>query len=627
MIPNPIWILFSAWIVVTGWGLSLIKQLNAPGYTVSLLLFISLLFVFYREDILRGSSRVFPIWRVLRCRFLRPLPLVYLLYLAIAIVGGTLHAPSNYDALCYRIPRILHWWSDGGWHWIGGWNARMDYSATGFEWLMAPMIILFKSDRCLFLINVISYALMPGLIYSAFTGLGISKRVAWSWMWILPCSYCFGLQAGSIGNDTFGAVYFLATIVFALRAVRNTSWPDAMLSILSAALLTGAKASNLPLLLPLLYVMVPLWRICLSRPLKTLVLLVIAIGCSFLPIAISNHCHLGDWAGDPQNLEKMKLQDPASGLLGNAMQISIGALAPPLFPMASEWKKKSSELLGKAPLHSLQKSFPRINLNVGEIQMEEGAGLGLGITLLILLSMFSSFFYSDSRQSRGAAGGAIIFGLLTWVALFAYMAKMGSESGARLIAAYYPGLIIPLLSMGAQSAIVRKRWWRVTAVLCMIVLLPALLLNPARPLIPIDALIGFLESHHLSQSITARARTVYSVYGNRSDSLSSVREKLPEKAKVIGFAGTSDESEYSFWKPFGDRRVTDLKPVQGKIPSLNGIDCIVGSEWGINDRYHLKPEELTGLVGGDVLWSGKVAEVAGREPMTWYVIVPGKVAW
>ena len=627
MNPNAIWIFFSAWIVVTGWGLSLIKQLNAPGYAVSVLLFIILLLVFYREDIHRATARGFPIWRVLRRRFLRPLPFVYLIYLLIAIVGGALYAPSNYDALCYRIPRILHWWSDGGWHWISGWNARMDYSATGFEWFMAPLIILFKSDRCLFLINIISYSLLPGLIYSSFTGLGISKRVAWSWMWILPCAYCFALQAGSLGNDTFAAVYFLGAVVFALRAVRNSSWPDAMLSLLSAALLTGAKASNLPLLLPLLCVMVPLWRICLSRPFKTLGLLVIAMGSSFLPIAMSNYCHLGDWAGDPQNLEQMKLQDPASGLLGNALQISIGSLAPPLFPMASEWKKKSSELLGEGPLHSLQKSFPRINLNVGEIQMEEGAGLGLGITLLILVSMFSSFFYPDSRRSGATIKGATIFGLLTWAAFFAYMAKMGSESGARLVAAYYPGLLLPFLSMGSQVAIVRQRWWRVTALICMMVLLPALLLNPARPLIPIDALIGFLESHHLSQSITARARTVYSVYGNRSDSLSSVREKLPEGAKVVGFAGTSDESEYSFWKPLGDQRIIDLMPVHGKIPSLNGIDCIVGSEWGINDRYHLKPDELTGLVGGEVFWSGKVAELAGREPMTWYVIVPGKVAW
>jgi len=295
--------------------------------------------------------------------------------------------------------------------------------------------------------------------------------------------------------------------------------------------------------------------------------------------------------------------------------------------MASEWKKKSSELLGEAPLHSLQKSFPRINLNVGEMQMEEGAGLGLGITLLILVSMFSSFFYPDSRRSRSTTRGATIFGLLTWVALFAYMAKMGSESGARLVAAYYPGLVLPLLSLGSQVTVVRQRWWRVAAVICMTFLIPALLLNPARPLIPIEALIGFLESHHLSQSITARARTVYSVYGNRSDSLSSVREKLPEGAKVIGFAGTGDESEYSFWKPLGDRRIIDLMPFNGKIPNLNEIDCIVGSEWGINDRYHHKPDELADILEGKVLWSGKVAELAGREPMTWYVIVPGKVAW
>ena len=610
--------------MAAGWFLSLVKELNAVGYTLALALFAILIGLHSSARLMAGKKYRAPYFKRLVRRFRNPLPLIYLLYLIAAFIGGTLYPPTNYDALCYRIPRILHWWCDGGWHWIGGWNDRMDLSATGIEWLMAPLIILFKSDRFIFLINVISYALLPGLIYSAFTGLGIAKRVAWYWMWILPCAYCFVLQAGSIGNDTFAAVYFLAAIAFAVRSVRQASWPDAMISILAAALLTGAKASNLPLLLPLAYIMVPMWRICLGSPVRTLIVLILATGLSFLPMAISNTCHTGDWAGDPHNVDQMKIKDPVAGILGNTLQISIGALAPPLFPKANLWKDKSAEFLRHEPLASIQKSFPRINLNLGEIQIEEGAGLGLGISLIILLSLASVLWTGTPRLFSTRAA---FFGLLSWLALLVFMAKMGSESSARLISAYYPGLLLPVFALRSQACLTRQRWWKVTAAVCALTLLSAVLINPSRPLLPMQTLLGMLEEHHILTAITSRARTVYSVYGQRSDNLAMVRNQLPSGAKAIGFAGTSNESEYSLWRPLGGRRVIDLLPVDGKLPDLKGVDCIVGSEGGIRDRYHLEPAELLEKIGGKIFWQGAIAEMAGSLPSLWLIMVPKEKSW
>jgi hypothetical protein len=134
--------------------------------------------------------------------------------------------------------------------------------------------------------------------------------------------------------------------------------------------------------------------------------------------------------------------------------------------------------------------------------------------------------------------------------------------------------------------------------------------------------MGFAENHHIFSSLTSRARTVYTVYAGRNDHLAPVRENLPDKAILIGFAGTGDESEYSLWKPFGLRKIIDLKPINGRIPSLQGLEAIVGSEWGINDRYHLTAKELARAVQGSMVWEGKVAVMAGREPMSWYVIKP-----
>ena len=43
---------------------------------------------------------------------------------------------------------------------------RLNTRAAGFEWVCAPVIALTKTDRPLFLINVISFLLMPGLVFS-----------------------------------------------------------------------------------------------------------------------------------------------------------------------------------------------------------------------------------------------------------------------------------------------------------------------------------------------------------------------------------------------------------------------------------------------------------------------------
>jgi len=624
MLPYKLWVVISAWLTCTGWGLSLIKQLNAAGYVVSLILFAGAFTWWVRSCSTSERWIKRGLFVRLRRRFRKPMPLVYLVCLLAAILGGTLYAPTNYDALCYRLPRILHWWSEGGWHWIGGINDRMDFSATGFEWLMAPSLILFKTDRFLFLINVISYALLPGLIYSAFVSLGVSRRVAWYWMWLIPCAYCFVIQSGSIGNDTFAVVYFLSAIAFCLRAVRNTSWPDAAFSLLSAALMTGAKATNLPLLLPLVILMIPLQGILLRRPVALAGILLICIFLSFIPTAISNTFYSGAWGGDKDNLHRVQITNPIAGVIGNSLQVTIGALAPPIFPSAKLFNIKSEELLNHPPLSDIKRDFPRLELSLGEMVIEEAAGLGLGITLLVIISLMAGFFIK-SRSDIISSKNAFIFGILCWIALFAFMAKMGSESAARLASPYYAGMVIPLLALRSQGLLVEKRWWRLLAMACALSVVPALLLNPARPLIPVKTILAAAKACGLNGAAIQRVEKVYGVYGvygSRNDQLEEVRRHLSLGSKMIGFAGTGNDSEYSFWNPMGARRVFDLNPVTGTIPSLQAIDTIVASEFGIEEQYHMKADELAARVNGRILWQGKIATLAGKEPMIWYIIIP-----
>ncbi|MCX6972661.1 MAG: hypothetical protein NTV93_21260 [Verrucomicrobia bacterium] len=584
--------------------------------------------------------------------------MIFLLCLAGAFVGGAIYPPTNYDAITYRLPRILHWLHEGHWHWIPAWNDRMNYSATGFEWLMAPLFAIFRTDRLFFLINVVSYALLPGLLYSAFTMLGISRRVAWAWMWLLPTGYCFVTQAGSIGNDTFAAVYFLAALVFGMRGWKNGSMFCACLCMLSAGLLTGAKASNIPLLLPIAVVLVPgIWRVLVcsgvrgrgqilspsapdiptpasacptrhtphsTRPFirfyQFTFAVLAAIAVSFVPLAVINIQHTGDWSGDPGNTGKMKLSDPASGIVGNGLQLAAGCLAPPALPIAGIWSQFGRQVVESPYLARIHTGFPRLSLALVELPSEEGAGLGLGLSVLLLASAVGGILF----QPRGIrAPLAMVVGLCCWAALGAYMVKLGSECTARLVAAYYPGIVIPILALAPQARLVTRRWWKILAIIAALSAWIPLALAPPRPLLPVESIFGLAGRMGAPASIIKRTQTVYSVYGTRNDNLATVREHLPLPARTIGFAGTGDESELSFWRPFGQRSVVDLVPANGHIPPLLGVDCIVGSQWGFNDRFGLTAQQFAEKTGCQIAWSGLVSTRAGSAPLRWFVIIPG----
>ena len=117
-------------------------------------------------------------------------------------------------------------------------------------------------------------------------------------MWLIPGGYAFALQAGSICNDAFAAVYALAAIDFALRAERSRRFKNLLLSLLALALTTGAKATNLPLGLPWLIAAFPILLYWVRRqPVKLLAAGIVAAFASYLPMAALNQFHCGDWTG------------------------------------------------------------------------------------------------------------------------------------------------------------------------------------------------------------------------------------------------------------------------------------------------------------------------------------------
>jgi len=183
--------------------------------------------------------------------------------------------------------------------------------------------------------------------------------------------------------------------------------------------------------------------------------------------------------------------------------------------------------------------------------MEEGAGPGLGLTAALLCGVVAGGVRGGGRKGSAVGVTWILWGGLA--AMLVYLAKMGSECTARLLAAYYPLLIAAWLVWKPLSpGWLRSRFWKVLSLLVFLSALPALLLTPARPLLPVSAMT---RRAGLKGGALERVAKVYETYGRRADCLGEIRSYLPEGVHEVGFYQTGDDIEIALWKPYGSRRV------------------------------------------------------------------------
>ena len=613
-----LWILGSAACISAGWILSAFHQLNMAGYAVIGFLSALGLVVIYQHRQRKGpaAGEDWPRWRPRR--FLRPLPLLFLLTAFLAALGGAVHPPNNYDALTYRFPRMLHWWANSGWLWIITPNERMNLSGTAFEWLMMPLFVVTHSDRLFFLINIIAYLLIPSLVFLLFVTAGMPGRTARFWMWLLPAALCYAMQAGSISNDTIATTYFLSAIFFALHARRARAVRYLWLSFLAAGLLTGVKASNLPLLLPIAWAMWPALPLVEKRFASSMAVVGVSLLVSFLPTALLNQHYTGDWAGDSTNRARIKVQKPLAGIVGNCLQLGLQGMEPPFLPVA-----RSAEIWiwnhFPARLQTVLKNdFPRFGVGFRELPQEESAGLGIGITVMAIISLGAAWRFRHQTRVPAldfSARQGIVIGLLTWVSLLVYMAKLGSESTSRLIAAYYPLLLLPLLLSPAQELLVRQRWYRGLGVCAGMIAVMAVILTPSRPLWPAEQFLNRAVQEFPRSKLLAQAKKVYWVYHCRSDVFGSLRQTIPQSVTVIGVIEGGDDVESSLWRPFGLRRVVHVlegdRSQESKLQWLVVKDSLIGGGTPQDFEQWLQRD------GGVLVARQTIIEKAGAGPETW----------
>lgn len=614
-----IWIWSCAYLNCAGWLLSAIHQLNTAGYAIVMGVWIAG-FLFWKiscEEKARSASRSY--FKKALIRFRKPFPLAYLVLASMALAGGILYPPSNYDALAYRIPRILHWLSEGRWHWIHTIFDRVNDRSCGIEWVSAPFIAIFKTDRFLFLINIISFLFLPGLVFNVFRRLGVRHRVAWHWMWIVPSGYGFLLQAGSIGNDLFGAPFALAAVAFALRAGKSGSAADFFTSILSAAMMTSAKTSSLPLLLPWAIAILPSLKTIVRKPVAFFAVSVFAIFASALPTMVLNQKYAGDWSGVNLSSKMKHAIEFKSG--ANVVLLTTENFVPPVFP-ADKWNHAMDKHLPAFLADRLAQVIedPGCKFHLPQMQTEEDGGLGFGICTLLVVSGVAAFVLRGKKTTMTRSSWQKIIRWAPVISLLAVLTQSNITMIARVLVPYYPLLLPPLLICAGHEQLVKQNWWRAVVFGVFIIAGGLVIISPPRPLFPALTIVERLSARHPGSKSLARIEEVYSVYRQRPDAFAPAKEILPADSQVVGLT-IFDEPETSLWFPLGSRRIVHVCP--GDTPAYlksRGVEYILVKEDMFGTWFPEPFDEWLKMMNAEVIKKISLNLRAAVGPVDWYLV-------
>ncbi len=596
-----LWLLWSAWCSCAGWLLSAVSQLHGWGHTALLPVLVVASWQWLRATapppISTSTNKFFK----LRKRLFRPLPLIYVSIATLSLVSGLLHVPWSFDAVTYRLPRLLEWWAAHQWHWIGTLDHRLDFSSCGFEWQMLPVIELTQSDRLLFLLNWIPFLLMPGLTFYAFRSLGVRGKSARRWMWMLPTGYCFALQSSGIQNDGYSVNYTLAAVAFSTFALHSQRICGLAFAVIAAALLTGAKVSNLPLLLPLGVLCFPLLKQVRWLNWRTILVAIVAITCSFMPLALLSGKQTGDWTGNPADQWSVKVHGSAGAVTANLILLANDAAQLPYFPGS----KHVNSLLGnfnQSPfIFQLQQAHRQFTgTHFGELAYEGSAGLGFGLAAYITVLLVGAFFVRPKAFHATPLPWAWqIAPWLAWIAYAVYLSKLGSYHTPRIAAPYYPLLILAVLRLPRVFAMEQKRVSNILAGVAAFTVLPVVILTPVRPLVPIASIASITGSPAID-----RIAGKYRHWKYLCDDLATLRENLPQDEAMLGYAGGFRDTPYGLWKPLGSRTIVELGLPTGphaKWPP-QGMNHAVVTARGLKERYQMELGPWLTTVRGEVVF-------------------------
>lgn len=552
--PLKAWLLACVLLSSGGWILSAARQLNGAGYLVALLAASPFFYWIWRSEkpVRRGNF--------LRKRFTRIFPAFFLLLSALAFLGAVLNWPYHVDAFGYRIPRVFHWLAEEQWHWIDSSDVRLNVVALLFEWLTAPLLLFTGTHKWIFLINFISFLFLPGLCFSVLWRLGVAKRTAYYWMWVLPAGFCYAMQAGSMATDAFAAVFALAAVDLALRAQQSGKVSDLWFSLMAAALLSGAKQSNLPLLLTWSLAAVPSFRLLITRPTGSVLVFAGCVLASFLPITYFNYIKTGSWAGFTAGRD-FTPDSPFWGVVGNTFWVTFSNLLPPVFPWNDRWNAMMISFRASEwgePFRSFE-TFG----HTMRAASEQFSGVGFGVSWLVIITVLALLVRkARDERLRPAERRSTYFFLLRlspWIGLVVFLAKVGINQNPRYLAPFYPLLLPLLLHPSAVTRVVRTKWWRSIALAVIGLSIFLVFMSRQRPPWPAVTIASALEERFPGVLLFRKVKNAYAFTPQIRKDLLPLLAKIPAEETVLGYAVRFGGTEVFLWERPDTKRVYRIR--------------------------------------------------------------------
>lgn len=227
-------------------------------------------------------------------------------------------------------------------------------------------------------------------------------------------------------------------------------------------------------------------------------------------------------------------------------------------------------------LDGLSKTFEGgfTDLGIRELPAEEGAGLGMGLMACII---FSLIYGLKSKKPKKCNHRPLL--LAGWggvCAILVYSATLAMSCPARIL---LPGLFFLLIFVSAlpgQNHCVQTLFMRILIIAAILSSFSILMVNPARPLVPIPGLLKIAERLGLPYTIQQRMGTVYSTYARRARAFEPLLKEIPidQKNLPLGYTGGAG-LEASLWKPYGTRSVVSVDLLDYESPPSRALPSLI----------------------------------------------------
>jgi hypothetical protein len=299
----------------------------------------------------------------------------------------------------------------------------------------------------------------------------------------------------------------------------------------------------------------------------------------------------------------------------NAILLTIQNFVPPIFPLADKWNHAMENNIPPKLEQRLAQLFepPASKFPLDQMQIEENSGLGFGVCVLLLGSVMASVF----ERRQGFRAEPVWRKCVRWSPVFSLLAVMtqsGVANPTRTIPTFYVLLIPALLTGAGHEQLLKRCWWRVSVAAVYALAALLLIIQPARPLFPIQTILGAVKNP------PARVQEVYSVYHQRWNAFAPARAVLPPGVKVLGLA-TFDDPETSLWRPFGSRRIEHVCP-QDTAADLKarGIEFVLVKPGIFGTWFAGSLDPWLKRMNAQVVMKIPLDLRASNGPLDWYLV-------